>query len=86
MLPNAIWNENTVFRPELDVDGIFDIDEFMSSVYSTASMGGIQPPLHIRASDLDAASTQYLKIIDECLEQGDCERLLVKAHQRVFSL
>ncbi|KAJ7820119.1 hypothetical protein B0H14DRAFT_3736322 [Mycena olivaceomarginata] len=86
MLPNAIWNENTVFRPELDVDGIFDIDEFMSSVYSTASMGGIQPPLHIRASDLDAASTQYMKIIDECLEQGDCERLLVKAHQCVFSL
>ncbi|KAJ7833147.1 hypothetical protein B0H14DRAFT_3871722 [Mycena olivaceomarginata] len=86
MFPNAIWNENTVFMPELDVDGIFDIDEFMSSVYNTASMGGIQPPLHIWASDLDAASTQYMKIIDECLEQGDCERLLVKAHQRVFSL
>ncbi|KAK7043511.1 hypothetical protein R3P38DRAFT_2767227 [Favolaschia claudopus] len=86
-LPREIWSENTVFLPEPvgDVDRL-DIESFMDSVYSAATVGGSTVALHINATDIDDAHRQYVAIIDDCLRQGDCERILVKPHQRIFSL
>ncbi|KAF7363705.1 hypothetical protein MSAN_01028300 [Mycena sanguinolenta] len=50
-----------------------------------ASQGSPTLSLHIRAQDLEDATRQLINIIDECVGQGDCTRLLVKAPRRIFS-
>ncbi|KAF7367803.1 hypothetical protein MSAN_00844500 [Mycena sanguinolenta] len=85
-LPTEIWTENCVFIAEtVSADELLDIESFTDSVYSAASLGGPTLSLHIRAQDLEDATRQLINIIDECVGQGDCTRLLVKAPRRVFS-
>ncbi|KAK6988902.1 hypothetical protein R3P38DRAFT_238389 [Favolaschia claudopus] len=86
-LPREIWSENTMFVPEPvgDIERL-DLDSFMDTVYATASAGGATVPLRINATDIDDACNKFIAIIDDCLRQGDCERILVKPHQRIFSL
>ncbi|KAF7360591.1 hypothetical protein MVEN_00790500 [Mycena venus] len=86
IIPGEIWNENCVFIQERNTDSIFDIETFADSVYGAASVGGTAPPLEIRGVDVNDAARLMKEVIVKCGEDGDYGHVLVKAHQRLFSL
>ncbi|KAF7339062.1 hypothetical protein MVEN_01982500 [Mycena venus] len=48
--------------------------------------GGTAPPLEIQGVDVNDAARLMKEVIVKCGEDGDYGRVLVKAHQRLFSL